>query len=57
MDIQAIVLLVTQVVSLTSQLVSGIQKVSALSESDRAALRNSVREMKDKIAAITWEEP
>ena len=57
MDIQAIVLLATQLVSLTSGLVSEIQKIRNMSESDRAALRNSVREMKDKIAAITWEEP
>ena len=55
MDIQAIILLATQLVSLTSSLISEVQKVKELSEADRAALRNIVREMKDRVAAITWE--
>ena len=56
MNIQAILLLITQLISLILKLVTEIQNIQNLSESDKAALKKAVKRMRDKVAAITWEE-
>ena len=55
MNPSTIVLLATQLLSLTTRLLTEIQKVQGLSETDKEALRKAVREAKEKVAAITWE--
>ena len=56
MSLQAIILLVSQLVSLVIKLVDEIKKVSDLSESDTEALKKSVKEIREKVAAIDWKD-
>lgn len=55
MNIQAILLLITQLISLILKLVTEIQNIQNLSESDKVALKKAVKRMRDKVAAITWD--
>lgn len=56
MSLQAIIILISQLVSLVVKLVDEIKKVSDLSEADTEALKKSVKEMREKVAAIKWED-
>lgn len=56
MNIQAIILLITQLISLILKLVNETQNIQNLSESDKVALKKAVKIMKDKVSAITWKE-
>ena len=55
MNIQAILLLITQLISLILKLVTEIQNIQNLSDSDKVALKKAVKKMRDKVAAITWD--
>lgn len=55
MPLQAIILLVSQLITLSTKLVDEIQKVSDLNEADNEALKKSVKEMREKVAAIKLE--
>ncbi len=55
MNAQAIILLVTQLVPLVTNLAAEIQRAQGLSEADKEALKASVRQMKEKVAAVKWD--
>jgi len=55
MNPSAIILLATQIISLTTNLISEIQKIQGLGEADKEALKKAIADTKAKVAAITWE--
>ena len=56
MNLQATIILISQLVSLVVKLVDVVQKISDLNEADTEALKKSVKEMREKVVAIKWED-
>ena len=56
MDMQAIVLLISQLVSLILKLVTEVQKIQGLNEQDKEVLKKAVKDMREKVSAITWDK-